>query len=97
MERQFGLDLKPGLYSLEISGSGFLTIKYPEYLIVNSSTGMKMDFVMFGARFHEPCGVSGADCLPARMLIQEFAIKYSPELKQIRKDFSDLDQKKHNK
>ena len=91
---QFQIDLKSGLYSLEISGNGFLTIKYPEYLVVNAPSGMKMDFVMFGSRYHEPCGVGGGDCLPARLLIKEFTIKYSPQMKQIREDFTDLNNKK---
>jgi hypothetical protein len=89
-EGVFNLDLEPGLYSLEVNKDGFLTLKYPEFLLVNSTTGMRMDFVMFGARYHEPCGVSGGDCLPTRMLIRNYSLKYSPSLKQIAEDFSDI-------
>jgi len=96
-EGRFRLDLEPGLYSIEISRDGFLKIKYPEFMIVNAQNGMKMDFVMFGARYHEPCGVSGEDCLPAKMLIREFSVKYSPGLKQLIEDFSDLNKNKKDK
>jgi hypothetical protein len=94
---RFQMDLEPGLYSLEVEGTGFLAIKYPEYLVVNSPTGMKMDFVMFGSRYHEPCGYSGTDCSPAGMLIKEFSVKYSPNLKQIVEDFRDLNKKEKDK
>jgi hypothetical protein len=94
---RFQIELEPGLYSLEVEGIGFLTIKYPEYLVVNSPTGMKMDFVMFGSRYHEPCAYSGTDCSPAGMLIKEFSVKYSPNLKQIVEDFSDLNKKEKDK
>lgn len=87
---KFEIELQPGLYALEVSANGFLTVQYEEYLIVNSPVGMRMDFVLFGARWHEPCGVGGADCLPSRLLIRNYKIKYSPSLKQIREDFSDL-------
>jgi hypothetical protein len=94
---QFQLELEHGMYAIEVTRTGFLTIKYSEFLIVNSASGMKMDFVMFGARYHEPCGVSGGDCLPARMLIRDFSVKYSPNLKQLIEDFSDLNKNKKNK
>ena len=90
----FQIHLAPGLYALEVSGNGFLTIQYPEFLVVNSTTGMKVDFVMFGAKYHEPCGVSGSDCLPERLLIRNFKVRYSPTLKQLRDDFSDLEKQK---
>ena len=94
---RFQMELEPGLYSLAVEGTGFLAIMHPEYLVVNSPTGMKMDFVMFGSRNHEPCGYSGADCLPARMLIKEFSVRYSPNLKEIIEDFTDLNKKEKNK
>lgn len=92
---EFGLELEPGLYSIEVSKTGFLSVQYPEYLIVNSPSGMKMDFVVFGAKWHEPCGYAGTDCLPKRQLIKDFRVKFSPTLKQLRDDFTD--QKKKEK
>ena len=94
-EGRFEVELPAGLYALEVSATGFLTIEYEEYLIVNTfDRKMAMDFVMFGAMWHEPCGYSGADCLPSRLLIKNYRIKYSPSLKQIRDDFSALTKKK---
>lgn len=85
----FELDLIPGLYSIEVSGKGFLTVKHNEFLVVNSTTGkMSIDFVLFGAKYHEPCGYSGANCLPAKSLIRSYEVKYSPKLKDIRDEFA---------
>lgn len=85
----FNLDLLPGIYALEISAPGFLTIKYNEYLVVNSPNGkMSMDFVMFGSRHHEPCGYSGGDCLPPNLLIKSYEVNYSPKLSKIKSDFA---------
>ena len=87
-EGSFVLKLVPGIYALDVSAPGFLTIKYNEYLVVNSTKGkMTMDFVMFGGKYHEPCGVSGSDCLPKKSLIREYQIGYSPKLKEIRDEF----------
>jgi hypothetical protein len=84
----FEITLIPGMYSLEVSAPAFLTIKHPEFLVVNSTTGkMTMDFVVFGGKSHEPCGYSGADCLPAKSLIQSYEVKYSPKLKDIVEEF----------
>ncbi len=97
-EGKFEVALPTGLYALEISGTGFLTIQYLEYLIVKTFDGkMTMDFVLFGAKWHEPCGYSGANCLPERLLIKNYKVKYSPSLKQIREDFSDHSKKRNNK
>lgn len=96
-EGEFRLDVEPGLYSIEANGDGFLSVKYPEFLIVNSASGMRLDFVMFASRYHEPCGYGGGNCLPAEMLIREFSVKYSPSLKQLIENFSDLNKKSKNK
>lgn len=98
MDGFFEIDLAPGLYSIEVSGKGFLTIKYGEFLVVNSTTGkMMMDFVLFGSKYHEPCGYSGADCLPAKSLIRSYEIKYSPKLKDIRDEFAPVPNSKEKK
>ena len=86
-EGQFEINLIPGVYSIEVSATGFLTIKQEEFLVVNSTTGkMAVDFVLFGGKFHEPCGYSGADCLPSK--IRSYEIKYSPKLKELHEEFS---------
>ena len=87
-EGKFEIELQPGLYEIDVSAPGFLTVQYSEYLVVISPSGMKMDFVMFGGKWHEPCGYSGADCLPARSLIKSYQIKYTPKLQEIRDEFS---------
>lgn len=88
-EGGFEINLIPGIYSVEVSAPGFLTIKHSEFLIVNSTTGkMMMDFVLFGGKYHEPCGYSGADCLPAKSLIRSYEVNYSPKLKDIRDEFA---------
>jgi hypothetical protein len=96
-EGVYQLELQPGLYSLEVSRDGFLTLGYSEYLVVNASAGMKLDFVMFGAMYHEPCGPAGAPCLHSRQLIKEFKVKYTPSLKELIEDFTDLNKQKNNK
>lgn len=97
-EGRFDIKLSPGIYSLEISAPGFLTIKHTEFLVVNSTTSrMVTDFVLFGAKYHEPCGYSGADCLPAKSLIRSYEIKYSPKLKDIREEFAPVPKSKNTK
>lgn len=87
-EGRFELELPTGLYSLSVSATGFLTVRYSEYLIVNTfERKMAMDFVMFGALWHEPCGVSGANCLPKELLIKDYKVEHSPKLKDIKKRF----------
>jgi hypothetical protein len=94
-EGAFVLELVPGQYSLEVSGKGWLTILHPEILIVNSPYGrMTMDFVMFGSKFHEPCAYSGSKCLDGISLIRSYQVKYSPGLKQIRKEFDSRQEEK---
>ena len=97
LEGSFLLKLVPGIYAIDVSAPGFLTIKYNEYLVVNSAKGMAMDFVIFGGKYHEPCGVSGADCLPAKALIKSYQINYSPKLKEIRDEFSPETKPRNNK
>lgn len=87
-EGSFLLKLVPGIYAIDVSAPGFLTIKYNEFLVVNSTKGkMIMDFVMFGGKYQEPCGVSGADCLPKNALINEYQVNYSPRPKEIWSEF----------
>lgn len=94
-EGLFEVKLIPGIYALEVSAPGFITIKQTEFLVVNSGTGkMAMDFVLFGGKYHEPCGYSGADCLPAKSLIRSYEIKYSPKLKDIRDEFAPVPKSK---
>jgi hypothetical protein len=89
-EGQFNLDLAPGIYSLDIAAPGFLTIKHKEFLVVNTTTGrMSSDFVLFAGKYHEPCGYSGADCLPAKSLIRSCEVRYSPKLREILEEFTD--------
>lgn len=89
-EGRFNLDLAPGLYSLDVAAPGFLTIKHKEFLVVNATTGrMSSDFVLFAGKYHEPCGYSGADCLPAKSLIRSYEVRYSPRLKEIVEEFTD--------
>lgn len=96
-EGSFLLKLVPGIYAIDVSAPGFLTIKYNEYLVVNSTKGkMTMDFVMFGGKYHEPCGVGGADCLPSKSLIKEYQVNYSPKLKEIRSEFGRRSEQKNN-
>lgn len=85
---EFEIDLYPGIHALEVAAPGFLAVKYSEYLVVNTSSGMKMDFVIFGGKYHEPCGYSGGACLPAKSLIESYQVKYVPTLKEIRNEFS---------
>ena len=93
-EGQFEIKLLPGLYSLEVSGAGFLTIKHPEFFVINSATGkMAIDFVLFGGKYHEPRGYSGADRLPERSLIRSYEVSYSPKLKEIRDEFAPIKSK----
>jgi len=88
-EGEFVIPVVPGIYALDVSAPGFLSIKYDEYFVVNSTNGkMKMDFVLFGSKYHEPCGYSGADCLPTKLRIKSVKVEYSPKLKEIRDDFS---------
>jgi hypothetical protein len=90
-EGEFLLNLLPGIYALEVGATGFLTVRHKEFLIVNSTTGrMSFDFILFGAKYHEPCGYSGANCLPAKSLIRDYEVKYSPTLTEIWKEFTDF-------
>jgi hypothetical protein len=92
---QFAVNLIPGIYALEVSAPGFITIKQTEFLVVNSGTGkMAMDFVLFGGKHHEPCGYSGADCPPAKSLIRSYEVKYSPKLKDLRDEFAPVPKSK---
>jgi hypothetical protein len=85
----YQLELEPGIYAIDVASDGFLTIKYKEFLVVNSTNGtMSMDFVLFGGKYHEPCGFSGADCLPAKSLIRFYKVEYTPKLKEIVEEFS---------
>lgn len=84
----FSLPIAPGLYRLQITKSGFISANFPEFLVVNSSTGkMSMDIVLFPGLSHSPCGYSGADCLPANLLIESYEIRYVPGLKRLTTDF----------
>ncbi|MFT3744852.1 MAG: carboxypeptidase-like regulatory domain-containing protein [Pyrinomonadaceae bacterium] len=96
-EGRFEIKLVPGIYSLEISAPGFLTIKNTEFLVVNSRTGMVSDFVLFGGKYHEPCGYGGDNCLPAKSLIQSYEVRYSPKLKDIRDEFAPISTSRDSK
>lgn len=90
-EGEFLLILAPGIYALEVAAIGFLTVKHKEFLIVNSTTGkMSFDFVLFGSKYHEPCGYSGANCLPSKSLIRGYEVRHSPSLTEIWKEFTDF-------
>ena len=57
-EGEFATAVVPGIYVIDVSAPGFLSVIYDEYLVVNSTTGtMKTDFVLFGTKYHEPCGL----------------------------------------
>ena len=91
---RFEIDLAPGIYAINVSATGFITLMYSEFLVVNATTGkMAIDFVLFGGKYHEPCGYSGADCLPAKSLIRSYEVKYSPKLKDIRSEFAPEEKK----
>jgi hypothetical protein len=95
---QFEVKLIPGIYALEVSAPGFITVKQTEFLVINSTTGkMAIDFVLFGGKYHEPCGYSGADCLPAKSLIRSYEVIYSPKLKDIRDEFAPVPKPKSTK
>ena len=95
---EFEVRLIPGLYSIEVSGPGFLSVKHNEFLVVNSTNGkMIIDFVLFGSKYHEPCGVSGGNCLPAKSLIRSYEVYYSPRLKEIRDEFANVQKPKQMK
>ena len=83
----FSLQLVTGIHKLTVSAPGFISVELSEYLIVRTSQ-MKMDFVLFGGKYHEPCGYSGADCLPADLLLKKSKVENSPSLKKIRDNFS---------
>lgn len=84
----FSLPIAPGLYRLQITKSGFISANFPEFLVVNSGTGkMSMDIVLFPGLSHSPCGYSGADCLPANLLIESYEIRYVPSLRRLITDF----------
>ena len=88
-EGQFEFKVHPGIYSLSVAATGFLTVQYPEFLVVNSTTGkMAQDFVLFGAKYHEPCGVAGSPCLKGLSLIRSYEVTSSPKLKSIRDEFA---------
>lgn len=91
----YGLGLVPGIYSISVATPGFLTIKDGQFFVVKSTLGkMSLDFVMFGAKYHEPCGYSGAACLPAEALIKSYEIVYSPKLRELNRIFNDNDPKR---
>ena len=94
----FEIQLVPGIYAIYVTSPGFLTIKLTEFLVVNSTTGkMTIDFVMIGRKSHEPCGYSGADCLPAKKLIRSYEIKYLPKLRNIRDEFARTSERKQKR
>jgi hypothetical protein len=94
----FELELVPGIYSLEVSQAGFLTLKYPEFMVVNATTGrVSIDFIMFPGLHHSPCGYSGADCLPERLMIEKYEIKFSPSLHRLNKDFGSTEKRTPDK
>ncbi|MEP7213202.1 MAG: carboxypeptidase-like regulatory domain-containing protein [Acidobacteriota bacterium] len=97
-EGLFEISLVPGIYAIEVSSPGFLTLKYSEFLVVNAWSGkMAIDFVLFGGKYHEPCGFSGSECLPAKSLIRSYEVKYSPKLKDIRDEFAPVPKSKEKK
>ncbi len=84
----FSLPIAPGLYRLQVTKSGFISANFPEFLVVNSSTGkMTMDIVLFPGLSNSPCGYSGADCLTENLLIESYEIRYVPSLRRLITDF----------
>jgi len=84
-EGAYSLELHPGVHSINVSQSGFITLRIEEYLVVRSTFGkMNYDFVLFGSRNHEPCGYSGADCLSKKDLVDKITVTPSPSLKKIK-------------
>ena len=83
-EGEFKISAIPGVYAIEVSAQGFLTVMYNEYLVVNSTYGkMTLDFVLFVDRYQEPCPYFGA-CPPAKRRLRSYKIEYLPKLKKIR-------------
>ncbi|MBK9162572.1 MAG: carboxypeptidase regulatory-like domain-containing protein [Acidobacteria bacterium] len=83
----FSLPVAPGLYKLQITKSGFISANFPEFFVVNSTTGkMYIDIVLFPGLSHSPCGYSGAECLPENLLVESFEIRYVPSLKRLIRD-----------
>ena len=85
-EGHFALRLKPGIYSLEVSRPGFVTIEIAEYQLVDAGAkGMTLDLVLFGSNAHEPCGYSG-DCteLSRKRIVRRIRTSSSPRLKETR-------------
>lgn len=88
----FSLELTPGIYSIQVSAQGFLTIEYSEYLVIKTSK-MVWDAVMLGA--YEPCRDTGADCLPSNLLIKSYKIEHSPKLRKLRDYFAPATRPQH--
>jgi hypothetical protein len=88
VDGHFSLILSPGIYAIDVSGTGFMMVKYLEFPVINSTYGkMNLDVVMFGRKDHEPCGYAGAGCLPATSLIKTYTVQFSPKLAEIWKEF----------
>lgn len=83
----YTLNLRPGIYEIGVSQTGFITLKIEEYLVVQSTFGkMNHDVVLFGLspRAHEPCGYSGAECMNGKeKIVFEVTVKHSPKLKSL--------------
>lgn len=63
----YEIELPFAVYKIEINSAGFRTSKIENYRIVDSTYGkMSMDLVLNvdTDNKHEPCGYSGANCLP---------------------------------
>lgn len=86
---KFEIRLAPGLYALEVSCPGFITIKYREFLMVNSTyTRMMQDFVLFGTTLHETFGYGGGNTSSSERLIRSYEVTQSPKLKAIKDKFA---------
>ena len=85
-EGRFTLSLRPGIYALEVSRPGFVKVEIAEYILVDAGAKvMLLDFVLFGANDHEPCGYGGADCLhrKGKEVVRGIRSSSSPELKKV--------------
>lgn len=94
-EGRFAIALEPGVYALKISGVGFLTTVYPEYLVV-ATDKMQMDVVMFpNGIIIDPCGPAPPpDCGYKPPSRKDYKISYSPSLRQLLKDFTEAKKSK---
>ncbi len=83
----YSLSLDPGVYAIDVSNAGFVTLKIEEYFVVASTLGkFNQDFVLFGLSPHatEPCGYSGAECMDGKeKIVFEITVKHSPKLKSL--------------